>query len=113
MIKLRKTQKDYTFSPKGHPDVVFDLRSLSEPDLEQVNYMMIAPVMAGHNIMTPECVNYTLSRSLMGWRGVCDENGNAVPFDKENIAYLPFKIKMEIASEVYVTSQLSEDDKKK
>ena len=93
-------------------DVKFKLRPLSEVELEQVNYLLIDMIKGGHQVLPPSVVSYILDKCLKDWNGIEDEEGNYHPYRAGDEQYLQFKVRMELASVVYTSSVITEDEKK-
>ncbi len=102
-MKLRKTSQSFEVEIE---DAKFNLLSLTEVQLEEVNYMLQDTIKAGHQVLPPKVVSYCLKHCLTGWTGVDDEYKAGLE------SYLPYKVRMELASEIYLRSQVTEDEKK-
>jgi len=109
MIKIRKSLPEYTLELQ---ECSFTLRPLSEVELEQCNYMLVEMIQANHTILPPKAVKFILQNCLIDWTGVRDENDKEYKYKPGNESFLPTKIRMELASDVYVKSQLTEEEKK-
>ena len=108
-MKIRKSLPESEYDIDG---ATFNLRQLSELELEQVNFLLLESLKAGHQVLPPSAVKYCLDRGLIGWHNVENEDGGQTKFSKEELKFLPWKARMELASEIYLKSQLTEEEKK-
>lgn len=109
MIKIRKSLPEFETELDG---CTFKMRPLSEIELEQVNFYLADMIKAGHTVLPPKAITYCLENCLLSWKGVKDENGGDLKYYQGSEIYLPAKIRMALASDIYVQSTMSEDEKK-
>lgn len=108
-MKIRKSLPEHTTEIES---AKFKTRSLSEVELEQVNFMLIESFKKEVSILPPDAVAFCLDRALISWEGVQDEKENNLIYTKGQEAFLPFKVRSELASTIFLNSQLSEEEKK-
>lgn len=112
MIKIRKSLPEFDYSLAGDDSVSFTMRPLSEVELEHVNYLLIDMIKSGHQILPPKAIAYCLDKCLKSWYGVVDEDGKQLIYKDGSEQYLPTKVRLELASEIYLKSTLTEEEKK-
>lgn len=108
-MQIRKSLTEYETELDG---ANFKLRQLSEVELEEVNYYFIDSIKAGHTVLPPKAVKLCLQYALLNWSGVKGEDGFDLKYEKGQEDYLPFKARNILASEIFVRSQMSEEEKK-
>lgn len=109
MIKLRKSLPEFIHEIDG---CKFTLRPFSEIELEQFNHLNLDVFKKGLMAFSPESVSYCLKNCLIGWDGVCGEDGKEIPFKQGDEKYLPFKVRSSLVAEVFMGSIVTEDEKK-
>lgn len=96
---------------KAKPDVThFSLRVLNAPEFQEVNDMMLEG-----GAKSIGWVNKALEYGLCGWSNLGDGKGGEVKFagDKMGcISKIPGLVRMELANEIAMRSQLNEDQEK-
>ena len=112
MIKIRKSLPEFEHKLSEDEAVTFKLRPLSEVELEQMNYLLIDMIKSGHQVLPPDAIKYCLDKCLLDWCGVTDENDRQMIYKKGDEQYLPTKVRLELASEIYVASTLTDEEKK-
>lgn len=113
MVKIRKSLPEFEVEmEEGGSVSVFKLRQLSELELEEVNYILIDMVKGGHQVLPPKAIKLCLEKCLISWSGVLDESGGEMRYIKGHEQYLPAKVRMALASEIYVRSVMTEEEKK-
>ncbi len=108
MIKLKRSLPEFDYEID---ECTFRLRRLSELELEEVNFMLAESIKRGAEVLPPSAVRFCLAKCLLDWNGVEGDDG-VEPFKKGDEVFLPAKVRMELASEIYIQSQLTEDEKK-
>ena len=109
MSKLRKSLPEFYSELDG---CKFKLRPFSEIELEQFNHLMLEVYKTGAMVFSPESVAYCLDNCLKDWSGVCDEDGEEIPFKKGEEKFLPVKVRQHLVGEVFTRSVLTNDEKK-
>ena len=110
MIKLRKSLPEFYVELEG---CKFKLRPFSEVELEQFNHFMIDVYKARSLAFAPKAIEYCLDNCLIDWSGVCDEEGQEIPYKKGDEKYLSaMKVRSVLVAEVFNRSIITEDEKK-